>query len=65
MSVMQQISSLVEQLPEKNQILVLELVKTMVSPYDVLSGEDEDDIMQARVDYEAGELTSHAAINWD
>ena len=65
MSLAKQISSFVEQLPEKNQALVLELVKTMVSPDDVLSDEDIADIKQARAEFERGEFVRHDAINWN
>jgi len=65
MSLAQQISSFVEQLPEKNQALILELVKTMISPDDVLTDEDTVDIKQARAEFARGEYVKHDAINWN
>jgi len=44
MSLANQISLFVEQLPERNQIILLELVKAIISPDDVLSEEDIADI---------------------
>ena len=54
MSLAQQISTIVEQMPEKNQVLVFELVKTMVSPDDILSDADVADIHQARAEFSCG-----------
>ncbi len=51
MSVAEQINVIVEQMPAKNQKLVLELVKTMVSPDDILTDEDIADIEQARAEF--------------
>lgn len=65
MSLAQQINIIVEQLPEKNQILVLELLKTMLSPDDVLSEKDIADIEQARAEFARGEFVRHEEIDWD
>ena len=65
MSVAEQISSIVAQMPEKNQVLVLDLVKTMVSPDDILTDEDITDIKQARTEFARGEFVRHEDINWN
>ena len=65
MSLANQISLFVEQLPERNQIILLELVKAMISPDDLLSDEDIADIEQARAEYARGETIPHEAINWN
>jgi len=65
MSLANQISLFVEQLPERNQIILLELVKAMISPDDLLSDEDIADIEQARAEYARGESVPHNAINWN
>ena len=65
MSLAKQITSIVEQMPEKNQVLVLELVKAMVSPDDVLSDEDIADIKQARAEFARGEFVRHEDIDWN
>jgi len=65
MSLAQKITTIVEQMPEKNQNLVLELVKTMVSPDDILTPEDIADIRQARTDFLCGEYVSHEDIDWN
>ena len=65
MSLAQQISIMAEQLPEKNQVLILELLKTMVSSDDILTDEDLSDIRQARAEFARGEYVRHEDINWD
>ncbi|MCL1808027.1 MAG: hypothetical protein FWG31_10050 [Oscillospiraceae bacterium] len=65
MSLANQINTFVEQMPEKNQALVLELVKTMVSPDDILTDEDIADIKQARAEFSRGEYVRHEDINWN
>ena len=65
MTLAQQISTIVGQMPEKNQALVLELVKTMVSPDDILTADDIADIKQARAEYARGEYVRHEDINWN
>ena len=54
-----------KQMPEKNQFLVLELVKTMLSPDDVLTDDDIADIEKARHEFARGEYVLHEDINWD
>lgn len=65
MSLAQQINFIVEQMPEEEQVLVLELVKRIVSPDDVLSDEDVADIEQARREYAKGVAVPMDAIDWD
>jgi hypothetical protein len=64
MSLAQQINTIVEQLPEKNQALILELLKTMVSSDDILTDEDIADIKQARAEFVRGEFVRHEDIDW-
>ena len=65
MSLTEQISTIIEQMPEKNQKLVLDLVQTMVSPDDILTSEDIADIKQARAEFARGEYVRHEDINWN
>ena len=65
MTVAQQISTIVEQMPKKNQTLVLNLVKTMISPDDILTDEDIADIEEARAAFACGEYIRHEDINWN
>ena len=64
MSISQQISIIVEQLPEKNQAILLELLKTMISSDDILTDEDIADIEQARAEFARGEFVRHEDIDW-
>ncbi|MCL2198935.1 MAG: hypothetical protein FWB80_08440 [Defluviitaleaceae bacterium] len=64
MSLAQQINTIVEQMPEKKQTILFELVKTMISSDDVLSAEDILDINQARVEFSRGEYVRHEDIDW-
>lgn len=65
MSIAQQINLIVEQMPETKQALLLALVKTMISPDDILSEEDIADIEQAHAEFARGEFVRHEDINWD
>ena len=65
MCLTEKISAIVEQMPEKNQMLVLELVQTMVSPDDILTDEDIADIKQARAEFVRGETIAHEDIDWN
>lgn len=65
MSIAQQINLIVEQMPETKQALLLALVKTMMSPDDILSNEDIADIEQARAEFARGEFVRHEDIDWD
>ena len=65
MSLVQEINVIIEQMPEKNQRLVLDLVKTMISPDNFLSDTDIADIKQARTEFACGEYVKHEDINWD
>jgi len=64
MSIAQQICLMVEQLPETEQILILELVKR-INPDDILAPDDIADIEEARMEYARGETVSESAINWN
>lgn len=65
MSLAQQINLIVEQMPETKQALLLALVKTMMSPDDVLSEEDISDVTQARSEFARGDFVRHEDINWN
>jgi len=65
MTLTEQISTLVEQMPEKNQMLVFELVKTMISPDEILTNDDIADIQLARAEFARGEYTRHEDIDWN
>jgi hypothetical protein len=65
MSLAQQIHEFVEQMPEKSQALVLELVKTMLSSDDVITDEDAADIRQARSEFARGDFFRHEDVNWN
>lgn len=64
MSLAKQINLIVEQMPERKQAVLLELVKTMISPDDILSEEDVAEIEQARAEFARGECIHHEEINW-
>ena len=64
MSLTQQINLIVEQLPEAEQLLILELVRR-INPDDVLTPEDIADIQEARAEYARGETVPDNAINWN
>jgi hypothetical protein len=64
MSIAQQISFIVEQLPETEQTLILELVRR-ISPDDILTATDLTDIEEARLEFARGESVPESAINWD
>ena len=65
MSLTQQITAMVEQMPERNQVLLLELAKAMISPDDILTDEDIEDIRVARAEIARGEYVNHGDINWN
>jgi len=65
MSLAEQINYIIEQLPTKNQRLILELAKSMVHPDDILTDEDIADIKEARAEFEHGEYVLMEDINWD
>ena len=64
MSLVQQIHAIVEQMPEKNQMLILELIKTMIATDDILTDEDEMDIKKARMEFMQGDFVRHQDIDW-
>ena len=63
MSIVQQINLMVEQLPEIEQRLILELIRR-INPDDNLTADDIADIEEARAEYERGETVTEAAIKW-
>ena len=65
MSITEQIHVMAEQMSKKNQMLVFELMKAMVSHDDILTDEDIADIKQARSDIARGEYVRHEDIKWD
>ncbi|MCL2108031.1 MAG: hypothetical protein FWH20_01620 [Oscillospiraceae bacterium] len=58
-----QITSMVENLHESEQILVLEIVRRFL-PDDVATPEDLADIAIARAEYLRGEVVNHNDIDW-
>jgi hypothetical protein len=64
MSLAQQINLIVEQLPETEQKLILELVRR-INPDDILTPDDIFDIEEARMEYARGETIPDSSINWD
>jgi hypothetical protein len=64
MSLTEQINTIVEQMPVKNQVLVLELLKIMMSPDDILTDADMADIVQARAEFARGEYVRHEDVDW-
>ena len=65
MSILEKIDYAARQLPEKNQILILELIYSMIHPDDYLSEEDEFDLEKARAEIARGEFVRHEDIDWD
>ena len=63
MSIASQINFMIEQLPETEQKLILELVRR-INPDDILTADDITDIEEARAEYARGETVSDTAINW-
>jgi len=64
MSVAQQIGVIIEQMPERKQNLLFELVQSMISPDDLLSEEDIADILLARAELARGEYVKHEDVDW-
>ena len=64
MSLAQQINTIIEQMPEKKQAIILELVKTMVPSDDILTDEDIEDIKLARAAFARGEFVRHEDVDW-
>ena len=56
---------MIEQLPVKNQMLILDLIKAMISSDDILTDEDLEDIKQARAEFANSEYVKHEDINWN
>ena len=65
MTVARQITNTIKQLPQQKQLLILELVQSMIHPDDFLSEEDIRDIKQAREEISYGDFVRHDDINWD
>jgi len=63
-AVVSKINFIIEQLPEKKQVVLLELVKQMIDPDDFLSEEDIKDIREARAEFARGEFVRHDEIDW-
>ena len=62
--VREQLDAMIDNLTERDQNLLLEIVYRFL-PDDVATPQDLEDIAQARREYQAGETVSHDAINWD
>ena len=62
--VREQLNAMIDNLNERDQTLLLEIVSRFL-PDDVATPQDMEDIAQARREYESGETVSHDAINWD
>jgi len=64
-----QITEMVDMLPEQEQDLAYELTKRIVLAWDPdyteLTPTDIADIEQARAEYARGEYVNHNDINWD
>jgi hypothetical protein len=65
MGLAQKINDVVEQLPERQQVLVLELVKNLIDPDDILTEDDIRAIEKAEAEYELGECTRLEDIDLD
>lgn len=63
-SLTKQISTMVEQLREPEQILVFEIIKRFLSD-DIATDEDLKDISIARKEFSRGETINHNDIDWD
>ena len=62
--VREQLNAMIDNLNERDQTLLLEIVSRFL-PDDVATPKDMEDMAQARREYEAGKTISHDAINWD
>ena len=60
----EQLSVMIDCLPEAELSLLLEIVKRFV-PDDVATPDDLAAIHAARAEYASGQTISHNAINWD
>ena len=58
-----QLNSLIDYLPEQEQLLVLEIVKRFI-PDDVATPEDLADIRIANEEFARGDFVLHENINW-
>ena len=69
MAIAQQIASMVNMLPEQDQILAFELVKRLVLSWDTdftkATPSEKLQIDNAIAEMEAGEYTSDGAIDWN
>ena len=59
-----QITEMVNMLPESEQLLVFEIVKRFI-PDDVATPEDLADIKRANAEFSRGEYVRHEDIDWD
>jgi len=58
-----QLVDMIDYLPEREQLLVLEIVKRFI-PDDVATLEDLADIEAANAEFERGEFVRHEDIDW-
>lgn len=65
----QQIASMVDMLPEQDQVLAFELVKKLVLAWDPdytkVTPIEKQALDLASSEMEAGEYVAHDAVNWD
>lgn len=65
----QQIASMVDMLPERDQVLAFELVKKLVQAWDPdytkVTPSEKQMLDLAASEMEAGEYVTHNAIDWD
>ena len=64
MTLSKEISFMAEQLSEKKQLVLIELLKSMLDD-DYITLEDRENIRQSRDEYLCGETTDHEDIDWD
>ena len=62
--VREQLDAMIDNLNERDQNLLLEIVCRFL-PDDIATPQDLEDIAQARREYQAGETVSHDSINWN
>jgi len=62
-NISQQITTMVKNLQEPEQILILEIIKRFL-PDDIATPEDLIDIAIARDEFQRGECINHNSIDW-
>ena len=60
----EQLNAMIDNLTERDQTLLLEIVCRFL-PDDIATPQDLEDITTARREYQSGETVSHEEINWD